>query len=320
MSEDIWNNKTALIKGFWGWSPEKWAAIGFNDQRRETLISSTTDPFIMAIYVTQSSPRKNPDIQGKIVGFYLVSHEKGDRNEFIDPEYHSMNPEKWRCALKAVRAFSFLPEYRPNVYEFDPSLKNGAQGKASRGVILSAEQIENLKSLPYIEVPLYNSDTGEASSEDIKMSVPSKGKVKAGPVNRSGYSVEGEPLNTEKELYALKLEGGTSSFLDESMGNYNIYKIGLSISPKTRLASFQNALPYTCPKGKIEWRLHRSTRQDGHVPYPNFESALKGEEAMKEFLAKNGKWLGGEFYATTNEQFEQAWRIGREAALNNNSE
>ena len=36
-----------------------------------------------------------------IAGFYLVSHETGDRDEFTDPIHHGRDSEKWRHSLKA---------------------------------------------------------------------------------------------------------------------------------------------------------------------------------------------------------------------------
>jgi hypothetical protein len=314
MIEDIWKGKTVFIKGFWGWRPETWAAVGFSGNRRDTFIDEATDPFIMAVYVTLNSSGAPKEIRGKIVGFYLVSHTKGHRNEFTAPIHYQLEPDKWQNALKAVRAFSFLPEYQPNVYDFDPSLKQGSQGKAYNGVKLTPEKIEKLESIPYKEVPVYNGDS--VIDETIHVPDSTKNQVRGGPVNRSGYYVEGEPIDTEKELYSLILSGDTKAFLGEKASELQIYKIGLSISPKTRLSSFQKTLPESLPQGNIGWVQHRSTRLDEHAPYPNFEAAIAGEKAMKNYLGKHGEWLGGEFYAATKEHFETAWKLGREAALN----
>jgi hypothetical protein len=316
--DDIWEGKSVYIKGFYGWTPETWAAIGFSNNRRETLISNTTDPFIMIIYVTENAKAASADIRGKIVGFYIVSHQKGHRNEFTDPIHFQRQPEKWQNALKAVRAFSFLPEYQPHVYDFDPSLKSGVLGKSSNGVKLDADKVEELKLLPYVEVPIFDSVYKTSRTTDNAIRVPSLNKVQGGPQNRSGYTVEGEPLETEKELYALCLDGDTSHFLGEPANGRKIYKIGLSLSPRTRLLALQKSLP----EGAYSWNLHRSTRTDGHPAYPNFEAALKGEDAMKNYLGQfaHAKHLGGEFYAATEDHFQTAWRLGREAALQESNE
>jgi hypothetical protein len=311
--DDIWQGKTVYIKGFWGWAPETWAAIGFTGNYRDTLISKTTNAFIMAIYITKNSGAEK-DMLGKIVGFYLVSHEKGHRNDFTAPEHHQRFPEKWQNSIKAVRAFSFLPEYYPSVYDFDPEIYRAATPTAYWGKELTAEQIDQLKVIPYVEVPIFGGHN--IIDETIHVPNSAKNQVRGGPVNRSGYYVEGEPVDTEKELYSLILSGDTKAFLGEKASELQIYKIGLSISPKTRLSSFQKTLPESLPQGNIGWVLHRSTRLDEHAPYPNFEAAIAGEKVMKNYLGKHGEWLGGEFYAATKEHFETAWKLGREAALN----
>lgn len=314
MTDDIWHGRTVYIKGFWGWSPETWASIGFRDNYRDTLISKTSDPFIMVIYVTIHSG-ENEELLGKIVGFYLVSHEKGHRDGFTAPKHHQRHPGKWPHAIRAIRAFSFLPEYYLDVYDFDPAIKRAAVPTAERGRALSDEQVNLLKTIPYIEVPIWGGHNVVDRTIHVPPAAKAKIKVRGGPVNRSGYVVAGEPIDTPKELYSLILKGETSVFLGDAVSKFQIYKIGLSLSPKIRLSAFQEALPRTLPEGKIGWDLHRSTRLDGHEPYLSFDIALKGEEAMKDYLGTHGVWLGGEFYAATKEIFEEAWKVGRAAAL-----
>jgi hypothetical protein len=314
MIDDIWHGRTAYIKGFWGWSPETWASIGFRDNYRDTLISKTTNPFIMVIYITIHSGEKE-EMLGKIVGFYLVSHEKGHRDEFTAPEHYQRHPEKWPHAIRAIRAFSFLPEYYLDVYDFDPAIKRAAVPTAERGRELSDEQVKLLKTIPYIEVPIFGGNSVIDRTIHVPPAAKTKIKVRGGPINRSGYVVDGEPIDTPKELYSLILKGETSVFLGDAASQFQLYKIGLSMSPQTRLSAFQEALPRTLPEGRIGWSLHRSTRRDGHEPYPNFDAALVGEEAMKDYLGAHGTWLGGEFYAATKENFEKAWEIGRATAL-----
>lgn len=314
--ENIWQDRNVLLKGFWGWSPEKWASLGFtNESYVKKLIDENTDPFIVVSYITET--RNKHDFKGKIVGFYLVSHEVGHRNDFTDPAVHSFEPDKWQHSLRIVRAFSFLHEYMLDVYAFDPPLilKSQAQPTAVWGKKLTDEKTLNLlRSLPYKEVPVYKGKT--IVNESIQVPCTQKHKVAGGPINRKGYTVPGEPFDTEKELYALILEGELASVFLGNVTGLQIYKIGLSISPQSRLNSFQKSLPNTFPEeGQIKWSLYKSTRLDGHDPYPNFESALEGENAMKDYLGKNGTWLGGEFYAITKEEFELAWLIGRQSAL-----
>jgi hypothetical protein len=310
MTEDIWDNKSVYLTSFWGWSPETWGTVGFTSEaRRNTIVREATDPFIAVIYVTKNAPNDEYDIWGKITGFYVVSHIEGHRNEFTAPHHHERNPEKWQYSLKALRAFNFLPEYRLDIDAFDPTIKTRAQAIAQWGEELPHDPVQRLKKIPYVEVPVY----GGSSSVNDRIHVPLSGQhmVRSGPANRSGYVVAGEPVDTEKELYALRLEGDISAFLGEPADENKIFKVGLSLSPRTRLETFRK----TMPEGAFNWSLHRSTRNDGYAPYPNFESAEKGECAMKEYLGREGRWLGSEFYAATSEHFEKAWCLGREAAL-----
>jgi hypothetical protein len=310
LSEDVWEGKTAWITSFWGWAPETWGTVSFTSEaRRGTVAGQSTDPFIVVIYVTKGTREDDPDLGGKVAGFYLVSQVQGDRDAFTDPGHHDRFPKKWRYGFKAIRAFGFLPEFRPHIDDFDPSMVARARTVAAHAERLSADQVERLKVIPYIELPLY----GGSSILEGDIVVPARGghMVRAGPVNRAGYFVPGEPMDTAKELYACMLAGDMSAYLKTPVADRNIYKIGMSISPATRLQAFRKAMP----DGAFRWEHHRSTRKDGHEPYPSFHAAESGERAMKNALGMSGEWLGGEFYAATPSDFEQAWSAGRAAAL-----
>tara|TARA_R110002049_G_scaffold259498_1_gene435358 strand:- start:26641 stop:27807 length:1167 start_codon:yes stop_codon:yes gene_type:complete len=301
---------SVMLTSFWGWSPESWGTVGFTSPaRRNTVVSEYSDPFVVIVYVTKNAPRAERDLKGKIAGFYLVSHITGDRDEFTGPSHHQRDVEKWRHSLKALRAFSFLPEYRMPIDAFDPTVGKRAQAVAQWGEMIPQDRTDKLKGLPFVEVPVFRGTT----AVDTRIHVPktSRGRVRGGPVNRSGYWVEGEPVDTEKELYVLKLTGEVSTFLDDAVAGLGIYKIGLSMSPATRRESFNKALPGE----RFQWVCHRTTRMDRELPYPCFEAALAGENAMKDSLG-SARWLGGEFYAATPGELQAAWAAGREAAGN----
>lgn len=303
------------ITSFWGWSPESWGTVGFTAPgRRDTIVRETTDPFVVVVYVTKTAPGAGEDVRGKITGFYLVSHVEGHRNEFTSPEHYHASPQQWVHSLKAVRAFSFLPEYRPAIDDFDASMAPRARSIAASGLRLDQWQIDKLRQLPFVEVPVYGGSftgTGDVVFPDAgKASASNKTGVRAGPVNRSGYSVPGEPLDTPKELYALSLSGDATAWLGKPAQGRRIYKIGLSVSPKLRLETFRKMMP----EGAFVWNMHRSTSADGHQPYPAFEAAVAGEGKMKDLLGKGGSWLGGEFYAATPQVLDEAWKAGRDVA------
>ena len=311
MTHDVWaEDRTAHITSFWGWGPEAWGTVGYSDSgRRDKIVQQTTDPFICVVYVTKTAPNAEPHLRGKVVGFYHVTHVSGDRDDFTAPDHHELSPKKWRYSLKATRAFEFLPEYRISIDEFDPTIAKRAQSVSRYGEALSKGDRERLLKIPFREVAVY----GVAQGYDDKIVFPKdkRGKVRGGNVNRSGYFVEGEPFDTEKELYILKLEGDVSAYLGTTSRDRVIVKIGLSVSPITRRDYFRKSMP----EGAFRWQLYRSTRLDDHAPYPNFETAKTGEDAMKDHLASNADHLSGEFYASTAEVLNEAWEIGRRAAL-----
>lgn len=311
MTGTVWDDIPSVwITSFWGWSPDTWGTVGFTSAgRRDTVRRETSDPFIMVVYVTKRAPNRDPDFRGKVTGIYLVSHVEGHRDEFTAPEHHLRNPDQWIHSFKAVKAFSFLPEFRLDIDDFDPTLSTRARAVAQYAEEVKPALIEKLRALPFVEVPVYGGP--ETVAADITF--PSSGRigVRAGPVNRSGYSVPGEPLDTPKELYALRLTGDPSIWLGTAAEGRHIFKIGLSVSPKTRRDAFRKMLP----EGVFTWDLFRSTRRDGFPPYPSFNAAEAGEWAMKQHLGREGQSLGGEFYAATMETFEAAWSSGRAAAL-----
>lgn len=308
----IWpQGASVLWTSFDGWDPERWGAVSFTDEgRRRTLLRELTDPFITICYVTGSS-KTDPGLRGEIAGFYLTSHETGDRNDFIHPAWHSTSPDSWRYAFRALRAFSYLPEYRITAKEFDPTMIPESRARAvSRygEIITDPARIDRLRRLPCVEVAMYQGKAAERPVPDV--AAPGVGYVRGGPASQEGYTVAEGVADLPRELYVLKLEGDTAALLGRDPGKRAIYKIGLSVSPELRRQAFQKTLP----EGAFRWALHRSSRTDGGAPYEAFQTALAGEDAMKIYLAHNADWLGGEFYLATSAGIDAAWSEGCRAA------
>lgn len=312
---DCWTDYTSvLFTSFWGWTPEHWGTVGWSGDRgharRANLLKELSDPFITVCYVTSNKTFTDPDLKGMIGGFYLVSHETGDRDEFTHPIHHDREPDKWRHSLRAIRAFSYLPEYRLSVSELDPSFMDRARSISAMGTIITDRaQIERLRTTPWVEVEVFSSGTKEAgpvSSDDI-----GPGMVPAGPASDAGYMVPDGTQHLPRELYVLRLKGDVEGFLGRAANGASIFKIGLSVSPDLRRQTLQKSMP----RGVYRWQVDRSTRRDGHAPYSGHRAAVAGEDAMKHHLARNAEWLGGEFYLATEANIEAAWLAGREAAL-----
>ena len=95
-----------------------------------------------------------------------------------------------------------------------------------------------------------------------------------------------------------------------------IIKAGIAKSPESRCLEFQRAIP----EGAYLWRVLYSTIDAGWTSGVAPDAARDGETEMKRFLGANAKWLGGEFYLASEDQVEEAWRVGNEAALSSGEE
>lgn len=311
-SADFWTEKTSvLFTSFWGWSPESWGTIGWTGEegrsRRAALLQELTNPFIAVVYVTKAIGDEH--LRGKIAGFYLVSHEVGHRDEFTHPSHHDLEPQKWEHSLRAVRAFSYVPELTILAADFDPTLRNRSLA-VSRWceTITDPEKIALLRAIPWVETAVYRSPQTELF--ETATNDPLRGFNRAGPANRSGYAVSSSAQDLKRELYALRFNGPVDAFLGRPAQGKQIYKIGLSASPALRMQSLQGALP----DGAFRWCIHRQSGQGQPKGLFSFEAAVTGEYAMKNSLAKSAEWLGGEFYLASEEDLSTAWKLGIEAA------
>jgi hypothetical protein len=307
--EGFWTDQTSvLFTSLWGWTPETWGTIGWSGNRgysrRKNLLKQLTDPFICVCYVTSNKTYIDPDLKGMIAGFYLVSHQTGDRNDFTHPKHHGHDLEKWRHSLRAIRAFSYLPEYRLSVPELDPTLLDRARSVSAMGEILTGSaQIALLKETPWKEVEIY---TGQRLSPPTEKTQTGNGWVQAGPASKGGYEVSSGTQHLPRELYILQLSGDTDAYLGRPAEGKAIYKIGLSVSPESRRQAFQKSMPH----GAFSWKIERTSRRSGLKGTSSFEAAVAGEDAMKKHLAYCSEWLGGEFYLATEEQINEAWKKG----------
>ncbi len=307
--EDFWSNTTSVFfTSFWRWDPATWGTVGFTKDRgktrRSNLLKELSDPFITVCYITGNQTYTDPKLKGMIAGFYLVSHETGDRDEFTHPIHHGRDQEKWRHSLRALRAFSYLPEHRLSVRELDPALLKRALSIAGMGEMLTdPAQIALLKKTPWVEVDVY---TPSAQAPKIDDPLPSQGQVRAGPASKDGYVVSAGTQQLQRELYILRLDGDTEAYLGKPANGRSIYKIGFSVSPDLRRQFFQKSMP----RGAFQWSIYRTSTQSDFERHFSFDAAVTGENEMKNYLAKNAEWLGGEFYLATDSQINTAWQEG----------
>lgn len=310
---DFWKDDTSvLFTSFWGWTPETWGTVGWSGDRGKTrrtnLLKGLTDPFITVCYVTSNKTYTDPKLKGMIAGFMLVTHQTGDRDEFTHPIHHSRDPEKWRHSLRAVRAFSYLPEYRLRAQDAFPELARTARHVSAMGEVISdPAAIDLLRRTPWVEVSVYSSMDESLPLESEKAAV--SGTVRAGPDNEGGYAVPPRFGILPRDLYVLKLTGDTDAYLGRHADGRTIYKVGLSASPDMRRQTFQKSMP----RGAFQWAIDRTSSKSGFDAFPTFVAAVSSENIIKQRLAECSEWLGGEFYLATEDEIENAWRAAHAA-------
>lgn len=310
--DDIWSGRTVLLTSMWDWTPETWGTVGFTREgRRANVLRLVSDPFIAVCTITSGKSLFDSNLRGQVAGFYLLNHETGDRDAFTDPVLHDIEPEKWRHSIQAVRAFTYLPEYRIGIRDLDPSAIEGGRARsiATNGEIVDdPETLRRLRQIPYEEVEVYDPMSGRTAAFTGPSQVD--GMVRGGPASRDGYQVAGGTDRLPRLLYVLRLAGDASAFLGKPADGRSIYKVGLSYSPQMRRLTLQKAMPL----GAFRWEVERTTRTDGDASYAGHAIAMAGEDAMKRHLSRHADWLGGEFYLAGADAIEQAWAAGRLAA------
>jgi len=283
------NNPDVWITSFWGWSPETWGCVGFTSEARpKTIIEKTSNPFLMAIYVTETAPG-NSKLKGKVVGYYELSHEVGLKQDYISEEqlnkpHHPK--EKWAYSFKALRAWEIDDKFKPTIREFHPDLvqKKQQQTVSTWAKELPKEQIERLKALPRKEIQVFK---GAKVSNGSSRKFLGSGRVSGGNFRGSAYEVD-EPQNTEKQLYILELSGKVNDFVEGANENQRVFKVGLSAWPPGRKMALNAALP----NGKFSWAVRNMTEHENPMPYSSFKIAKVGEDAMKDYLAeKHNQWV-----------------------------
>ena len=153
------------LASLWAWMPSSWAAIGWSndkgEKQRDNLLSKLSTPFIVVCYLTQNASEKNKmntdsSMDGKLVGFYLVSHITGHRNKFTAEKHHLRAPGKWDYAVRAIRAFSLAPEDWIDADSFYPGLKKKyAQTVASHTRQIEPKFVDKLRKMRFTEATVF---------------------------------------------------------------------------------------------------------------------------------------------------------------------
>lgn len=174
-ANELWDCEYDVrLTSLWAWMPSSWAAIGWSndsgEKKRDNLLKKLTAPFIVVCYLTKNASKKdgmnaNSALDGKLVGFYLVSHKKGHRNEFTAQDYHQRAKGKWVYAVRAIRAFSLLQEYRIDADSFYPGLnKKYARTVASQTRKIEPDLVNKLREMQFTETEIFRPKFNSFSS------------------------------------------------------------------------------------------------------------------------------------------------------------
>ncbi|WP_412546238.1 hypothetical protein [Maricaulis sp. MIT060901] len=311
------DNPRVWLTSFDGFTPETWGCVGFSKEGRlDTFLAESGPDPIMVVY--GSKTRRTPEsMRGKVLGMYVLSDQRGEAEEFVDPvllrraRAEAENKDGWAFSVRATRAWSIPIEQAPDISDFADQTWSPVLGKSigSQGVALKRAEVLKLLNLEMEERQVYRGPSIdplpiEPLSDYLR-------PTKAGPLPKRGWTVE--PPNGEKHLYVLKLAGDPGAFLNGRFrvrGDSAIYKVGMSRHPSKR----QTDINRNYPAGVYRWDLLLSTHGEGFIARDAAMHTVVGEDAMKDFLELKAESLGGEFFLANEKLIREAWALGKKMA------
>lgn len=309
------------LTSFWGWFPEEWGCVSFSQEwMRDKFIERTEPGVIVAIYVSGSSP-SSAELKKRLVGLYEISHEKGHLYEFISADQkqkHENDPrrkEKWHFSLRANRAWTIDQQQLPFVDDVLPQFVTQATGTiiGARGLpVVEPDHIANMLKLSLKENRVFGRNTLLASGTSYLGEIAKVSKAVYPP--KEPYFVA--ESDGPKHLYILKLNCKPSDWLTHERSvdeDAHIIKVGFSRSPPSRCRQIQSAYP----AGRFKWKVIHPNPIPDEAPFPDAESAIVGEDTMKDYLSQSpGRILGGEFFLATDSEIVSAWKLGMAKSQN----
>lgn len=304
------------LTSFWDFAPERWGYVGFTQESdRRGFIAKSKPGCLVVVYVTRNSS-KNKDLRGKIIGIIQVSHEMGPGQSFMPGDAYVLKEQdpasqgKWDFGVRAIRAWRVAEGKEPLIDDFAPATYRSAHAQmiGGRGVPFVANEAMRLLDLEVREIAVYGAR--RTFSPEIRPLREELKTSRAVPRATSPYLVDED--DSPKKLYILRLKGDIAAFLGKPAGDVaglEIIKVGYSKNPDIRCMAFNQAMPECA----FEWEVFRTN--PGEPPYPSWQVAQAGEDAMKQKLAElQGEPLGREFFLASSGAIERAWRAGQSAA------
>ncbi|GAA4642367.1 hypothetical protein GCM10023115_05360 [Pontixanthobacter gangjinensis] len=305
-----------FLKSFHGFTPENWGFLGFTEAfARDKFVRESKPGALLIVAGTSKAP--DPSERLRVLGMQQQTHIHGTKWDYLAPARHEEernDPDRvngWIHGLKAIRAWKIPLEERPFVRDIFPETHNG--GKNGTAIGAYGMQITFQEAQRFLKLPIFETDIYGGLPVEALMPGPAETVLKPsrpGPVSQSGYMVR--EAEGPKHLYILRLHGDEDSFLGYGAQGRSIVKVGFSVSPQTRRAAHNKALP-ACAFG---WHIENSTYAEKRDPFPSSNHAIAGENAMKDLLCQEGKSLGGEFFLADQPSIKRAWQAAVKAAEN----
>jgi len=186
--------------------------------------------------------------------------------------------------------------------------KNAGSLEASRrGIRVSSKDISKLRNLDWVEEPVFGESFVGATDRIAKLE-----DFGLKPSNAVGgaehpFTYTREPPGP-KRLYVLKLTGDAAKMCGletRDVEGKEIYKVGFSMAPYIRRDAFNKTLP----GNGYFWTLDRQQKNWCATQ----KLAIVGENTLKHWLRKNAKSLGFEFFLSTPQELNNAWKSALES-------
>lgn len=285
-------SKQVWLRAFWGFDPENEGYFGFTHAGdREKFLDAARGGDWVLIYGGVND-HTSAEEKRQALGFLEVSTEHCFDVDRMSPAAFQRRQdgnfaERWNFGLVVTRAWrlqhnvhikNIASEARSNQLRFN---------RASRGVLLNAQETERALSYPVVEVNVFGqlpiATASVSLTQAIKIFKPSVGIPPSFGPKTLTYE-DGENI-----LYLMEFTGASSYVLGNTpaYAGKTLFKIGRSNDLKRRKSELNSGFP---PSSVVGWKVEATHKfLDGQSAHES-ETALKGNFDNK-FLS-----VGGEFF------------------------
>lgn len=132
----------------WHFNPDSWGLLGFTQKADRCNFLRNSYPGCLIVWYVIKKSRHAVNLRGRIVGFYQVTHEKGDASEFMSEDAYATKPRgKWNYGVRAIRAWRVASNAPPLVDDIAPKTYGSAHPLRIGGLGVRFDKSEALKLL-----------------------------------------------------------------------------------------------------------------------------------------------------------------------------